>query len=98
MWCGGGTTSSRSSAAIATPEPAVATARRGGFAWVCAELALAPVERFWLALALAGALDAAAGSVMAACANDPELARPTLALAQQLWEAPGELVRLADPA
>jgi hypothetical protein len=83
---------------IAAPEPIVKTPRRGGFAWVCEQLALAPVERFWLALVLAGATDAAVGSVMAACANDPDRARPTLALAQQLWDTPGELVTLADPA
>jgi hypothetical protein len=87
------------SARIAEPEPALpASPPRGGFAWVCGALALAPIDRFWLALALAGATDAAVGSVMAACANDPARTRPTLALAQQLWPAPTAVARLADPA
>jgi hypothetical protein len=83
---------------IAEPPPHRAAAPRGSFAWVCEALALAPLDRFWFAIALAGSTDAAVGSVMAACVNDPARTRPTLALAQRLWDAPGEISRLADPA
>ncbi|HEY5928106.1 MAG TPA: ATP-binding protein [Kofleriaceae bacterium] len=69
----------------------------GSFSWLVAELSLEPVECFWLGLALSSASDAAVGSVMAACANDSTRTRPTLALAQQLWDLPEEVVRLCDP-
>lgn len=69
----------------------------GGFAWVAGHLALAPAERFVLALALAGATDSAAGSVFAACQNDATRTHPSLALAQRLWDAPEAILALADP-
>ncbi|MEW5787789.1 MAG: ATP-binding protein [Pseudomonadota bacterium] len=71
--------------------------RRGGFAWVARELELAGVERFVLALALLAAADSAAGSVFAACLNDAGRTRPSLALAQRLWERPEDVIALADP-
>jgi hypothetical protein len=71
---------------------------RGGFTWAAAALDLAPAERFVLALALAGVTDSAAGSVFAACQNDATRTRPTLALAQRLWDRPEAIVALADPA
>ncbi|HTM20998.1 MAG TPA: hypothetical protein VL172_10835, partial [Kofleriaceae bacterium] len=87
------------SGCIAEPEPAAPAApARGSFAWVAAELGLAPLERFWLALALSSASDAAVGAVMAACTNDPARTRPSLGLAQQLWDLPAEVGRLCDPA
>jgi hypothetical protein len=70
----------------------------GGFAWVAERLELAPVERFVLALSLAAATDSAAGSVFAACQNDATRTRPSLALAQRLWDAPEDVAALADPA
>ena len=72
--------------------------RRGGFAWLAAELSLSPAERFVLALALGGAVDSARGAVIAACQNAPEAREPTLALALRLWDAPDELLPLLDPA
>lgn len=71
---------------------------RGGFTWVALELALQPVDCFVLALALTPVVDSAAGSVFAACLNDSNRQTPNLALAQRLWEAPQELLALADPA
>ena len=70
---------------------------RGGFAWAARALNLAPVERFVLALALAAATDSAAGSVFAACLNEAGRTRPSLALAQRLWDEPAALTPLADP-
>lgn len=70
---------------------------RGGFGWVAAELVLAPVDRFVLALALSASVDSAAATVYAACLNDPGRVRPTLALAQRLWDIPAEVGALADP-
>jgi hypothetical protein len=84
---------------IARHEPAPPRPpRRGSFSWVCAELALEPVERFLLALAALPGFDSAAGSVIAACAGDAAATRPTLALAQRLWDDdPVALLTLAEP-
>ncbi len=71
---------------------------RGSMAWVVSELAFTPVDCFVLALALAPAVDSAAGSVMAACLNDPNRTHPTLGLAQRLWDRPRDLLGLADPS
>jgi hypothetical protein len=86
---------------IASPPPeerAAEQPHRGGFAWAARELGLIPADRFVLALALAPAVDGAAGTVFAACQNDPVRAYPTLALAQRLWDAPEEMLALIEPA
>jgi hypothetical protein len=75
-----------------SPEP-----ERGSFTWLARELALSPVECFVLAMALSPVVDCAAGTVLAACANDPQRTAPTLALAQRLWDAPAELLPLLGP-
>lgn len=71
---------------------------RGGFTWAAEALDLAPAERFVLALALSGVTDSAAGSVIATCQHDAVRTRPTLALAQRLWDRPEAIVALTDPA
>jgi hypothetical protein len=88
------------SAEIARTEPEPPRPpRRGSFSWVCAELALEPVERFVLALATLPGFDSAAGSVIASCAGDAAATRPTLALAQRLWDDdPVALLTLAEPS
>jgi vesicle-fusing ATPase len=83
---------------IAAPPPELGSVRRGSFGWVTQELALAPVERFVLAMALLPAVDSAAAGVFATCANDPVRTEPTLALAQRLWDDPDDVVRCFDPA
>ena len=40
--------------------------------------------------------DSAAGAIVAACVNDPAAVRPTLALAQRLWDDPVELLTTAE--
>ena len=60
-------------------------------------LDLDPVACFALALALSVTFDNAAGSVIAACLNDASSVLPNLALAQKLWDAPEEVLRIADP-
>ncbi|PWV61202.1 ATPase family protein associated with various cellular activities (AAA) [Plasticicumulans acidivorans] len=71
---------------------------RGGFGWVVRELALTPFECFVLALALAPSVDAACGSVIAACLHQDGRALPTPALAQRLWESPEDALALLDAA
>jgi MoxR-like ATPase len=73
-------------------------AARGSFAWVVAELGLDDAASFVLALALTTAFDASMGSVIAACLNDQMQTHPNLALAQKLWDAPEEVLALADPS
>jgi len=86
------------SAQIAAGEPEIREPPlRGSFSWVAAELALAPTERFLLALSVLTAFDSAAGSVIAACLNDGAATRPTLALAQRLWDEPVALLTVAEP-
>ena len=80
------------------PPPVPETLSQGGFGWVANALDLDEVAAFTLALALLPVLDGAAGSVLAACLDDPAHREPTLALAQRLWEAPEALLPLADPA
>ena len=85
---------------IQVPAPAgraVPRFARGGFGWAAAELDLAPVDCFALALALEAMIDGAAGTVFAACLNDPARVHPTAALAQRLWDRPEETTALADP-
>jgi hypothetical protein len=87
------------SAEIARAEPVLPRPPpRGSFSWVCADLALEPVERFLLALAALPGFDSAAGSVIASCAGEASATRPTLALAQRLWDDdPVALLTLAEP-
>lgn len=71
---------------------------RGSFGWVVRYLDLDRTAAFVLALGLAGVFDSAVGSVVSLCLNDPMQTRPTLALAQKLWDEPEQVLRLADPA
>jgi vesicle-fusing ATPase len=83
---------------IAAPPPELVSVRRGSFGWVAQELALTPIERFVLAMALLPPADSAAAGVIVTCANDPTRTEPTLALAQGLWDQPDDVVRCFDPA
>ncbi len=83
---------------IDAPEPDLAAPMRGGFSWVISELGLDDAACFVLALSLATVVNSAAGAVLAACANDGEQFRPTLRMAQRLWDAGDELLPLLDPA
>jgi vesicle-fusing ATPase len=83
---------------IGTPAPLAAPTMRGSFGWVAHELRLEPVECFVLAMALLPSIDSAAGPVIASCLNEPARTRPTLALAQRLWDEPDDLLRCFDPA
>ncbi|MGH8666099.1 MAG: hypothetical protein ACREUX_17700, partial [Burkholderiales bacterium] len=83
---------------IAAPAPLTGPTTRGSFGWVAHELRLEPVERFVLAMALLPSIDSAAGPVIASCLNEPARTRPTLALAQRLWDAPDDLLRCFDSA
>ncbi len=76
---------------------AAARGPRGSFGWVVESIALDDVSAFTLALGLTVAFDASVGSVIAACLNDQTKRHPTLALAQKLWDAPEDVLRLADP-
>ena len=80
------------------PPPARGACTRGSFAWVVSELALDDAASFLLALALTTAFDASMGSVIAVCLNDQTRTHPSLALAQKLWDAPEEILALADPS
>jgi hypothetical protein len=71
---------------------------RGSFGWVVNRLGLDDVSCFVLALGLSVSFDNAAGSVVASCLNDPVKNHPNLALAQKLWDDPGQVLILADPA
>lgn len=71
---------------------------RGSFTWVVEQAGLDPVATFVLSLGLMASFDSAAGAVIAACHNDANRTSPTLALAQKLWDAPEEVLALADPA
>ncbi len=82
----------------APPPRAEGEPARGSFAWVVAELELDDAASFILALALTTAFDASMGSVVAACLNDQARTHPSLALAQKLWDAPADVLALADPA
>jgi hypothetical protein len=83
---------------IAAMPPVKATSTpRGTFSWVIQELELDHLSAFVLALSLAAVLDSAIGVVIAACLNNPNQTRPTLALAQKLWEHPQQIMPVADP-
>ncbi len=53
--------------------------------------------RFVLALGLAARFDSGIGPIIATCLNDQNRPYPTLALAQRLWDDPGEIVPCGDP-
>jgi hypothetical protein len=83
---------------LAAPAPAPdKRARRGSFDWLAATLELDEPAAFALALALAPSFDSAVGPVIAACLDVSGQARPTLALAQRLWDRPDDVLPLADP-
>jgi hypothetical protein len=83
---------------LAAPAPAPdKRARRGSFDWLAATLELDEPSAFALALALAPSFDSAVGPVIAACLDVSGQARPTLALAQRLWDRPDDVLPLADP-
>jgi SpoVK/Ycf46/Vps4 family AAA+-type ATPase len=69
---------------------------QGCFGWVVATLRLDEIATFALALGLISVFDRAAGSVIAVCLNDAHATQPTLALAQLLWESPGQVLSIAD--
>jgi hypothetical protein len=71
---------------------------RGGLSWVARELQLTPADCFVLALSLTPVVDSSAGTVFAACLNDSRHIRPTLALAQRLWDTPEDVLALTDAA
>jgi len=71
---------------------------RGSFSWVIDTLNLDRTASFVLALGMTTAFDNAIGSIIASCLNDPSRTRPTLALAQKLWDEPEKVLMLADPA
>jgi hypothetical protein len=81
----------------ATPPSDSTDAPRGSFTWMVQEARLDRAACFVEGLGLLATFDNAAGPVIAACLNDPASTRPTLALAQRLWDDPAEIMRLADP-
>lgn len=60
------------------------------------DLCLNDADQFVLALGLAQRLDAGLAPVFASCMNDLTRPYPTLALAQRLWDDPGEVVSCAS--
>jgi hypothetical protein len=79
------------------PEPAARAAERGSFGWAAEALELDEVSRFLLGLGVAASFDHAMATVVGACLGVAGPAEPTLALAQHLWDAPGEVLDTADP-
>lgn len=80
------------------PQPSTDPSLRGSWTWMAQALALDDAAQFVLALALAARLDSALGAVCSTCLNDASRPYPTLALAQRLWDAPNDLLALADSA
>jgi len=70
---------------------------RGSFEWTANRMGLDDVSCFVLALGLSVSFDNAMGGVVASCLNDPMKNHPNLALAQKLWDDPGQVLMLADP-
>lgn len=68
----------------------------GSFGWVIDELLLSDTSAFTLGMALITTFDSSASSVVACCQNDTTKTIPTLALIQQLWNEPEEILRLGD--
>lgn len=68
----------------------------GSFSWVIKTLRLDAIATFILALGLISSFDSAAGSVISACLSNSNNTQPTLALAQLLWDLPGQVLSIAD--
>ena len=68
---------------------------QGSFSWVVETLRLDSIATFTLALGLISSFDSAAGSVISACLSDSNTTQPTLALAQLLWDFPGQVLLIA---
>ncbi len=81
---------------LAATPPVPSGAMRGSFGWVATEVGLDSAAAFVFALALSVTCDQAAGNVIAACLNDAMSTRPSLALAQRLWDRPAEILPVAD--
>ena len=81
---------------VPPPSPGRAAAH-GSFGWIVEQLDLDDTSVFVLALALAAVFDSAVGSIVSSCLNDPAKTRPTLSLAQKLWDRPEQVLTLADP-
>jgi hypothetical protein len=81
-----------------SPPLAGETMVRGSFGWVVRQLDLDDTTAFVLALGLIVVFDSAVGSVISACLNDPMKTRPTLSLAQKLWDQPEQVLQVGDPA
>lgn len=86
------------SAQLAPPSLPSDSSVRGSMSWVISTLNLDPVSAFVLALGLSAAFDPAIAPVIATCLNDATATQPTLVLAQQLWDAPEQVLAIADPA
>lgn len=82
---------------IAVPAPSCPVSQQGSFGWVVDKLGLKDIASCALALGLTNAFDNAAGTIMACCMNDPSKTYPSLALLQNLWKEPAEVLSLADP-
>lgn len=82
---------------ITVPVPSGSVSQQGSFGWVAEELGLDDIASCALALGLTNAFDNAAGTVMACCMNDPSKTYQSLALLQNLWEEPADVLSLADP-
>ena len=70
---------------------------RGSFSWLVEQLDLDGLSAFLLALGLVASFDNAIGSVISACLNNPTQTHPTLALAQQLWDRPHQILKVVHP-
>lgn len=70
----------------------------GRFTRLADRAGLAPAERFVLALGLLALVDAAVAPVVALLGGGDRAGRPTLGLAQVLWDQPIEVLAAADPA
>lgn len=81
---------------IARTPPPNELSQRGSFSWIVRELDLDNTETFIMTLGLLSAFDNTAGSVIATCLNHPSSTRPTLALAQRLWDEPSDIIRVAN--
>jgi len=69
---------------------------RGAFGWLVETAALDEVSTFVLALGLASSFDSAVGPVISACLDDSARTKPSLELAQRLWDHPEEVLPVSD--
>lgn len=86
------------SAQLAPPPPPSNSSVGGSMNWVISTLNLDPVAAFVLALGLSAVFDPVIAPVIATCLNDATTTQPTLVLAQQLWDAPEQVLAIANPA